>query len=58
MPKKETSGKKEDEEGYVSINVKHKTKKRFSTKFKEYQETEDTAMTRLMDKAKVEEVTN
>lgn len=36
---------------YETINIKSKTKERFSTKFKEYKETDDQALNRLMDEA-------
>lgn len=38
-----------EKETYETINVRSSTKARFSTQFKEYKETDDAALNRLMD---------
>lgn len=44
---------KEKQIKYDTINVYPETKERFSTKFKQYKETDDAALTRLMEAAGV-----
>lgn len=45
--------KEEKKIKYDTINVYPDTKERFSTKFKQYKETDDEALTRLMNSAGV-----
>lgn len=45
--------KKDKKKVYDTINVYPETKERFSIKFKQYKETDDEALTRLMNVAGV-----
>lgn len=45
--------KEEKKIKYDTINVYPQTKERFSIKFKQYKETDDAALTRLLDVAGV-----
>lgn len=53
MSKKKVQKKEVSQARFETINIKAPTKQRFSTKFKQYKETDDAAMIRLMDIAGV-----
>lgn len=46
--------RKDEKKKYDTINVYPSTRERFSMKFKQYKETDDEALTRLLDQAGVE----
>lgn len=46
--------KRKEEKKYDTINVYPSTRERFSMKFKQYKETDDQALTRLLDLAGVQ----